>query len=66
MKPASTKPYATSKLKTPPICTKVPPFERARQDDSDSIKLISTKAKSGYKKRVKNPQNATFHHALNQ
>jgi hypothetical protein len=33
----------TSKLKTPPICTKVPPFERARQDDSDRIKLISTK-----------------------
>jgi hypothetical protein len=33
----------TSKLKTPPICTKVPPFERARQGDSDSIKLISTK-----------------------
>jgi hypothetical protein len=33
----------TSKLKTPPICTKVPPFERARQGDSDSINLISIK-----------------------
>ena len=33
----------TSKLKTPLICTKVPPFERARQDDSDHTKLISVK-----------------------
>jgi hypothetical protein len=33
----------TSKLKTPPICTKVPPFERARQGDSDRAELKSTK-----------------------
>ena len=43
----------TSKLKTPPICTKVPPFERARQDNSDSIKLISTKPNPAIKSASK-------------
>jgi len=50
----------TSKLKTPPICTKVPPIDRARQEESNHTRQEGAKPKPAIKDASKIAKTRVF------